>query len=262
MTSLALLAPSRQTQAMSTREIAELTGKEHKHVLRDAEVMLAQLQLNAGGYVRNWTHPQNGQTYRELALPKDLTLTLVSGYSAEMRYRIVTRWLELEGGAAPTALNLRDPRQLSAVAVQLLEVNQELQAQIAAAAPKVAFAEAVGAAENDQSIEEVAKALGTGRNRLFSFLREQGVLMANNLPYQQHIDHGRFRVVDVPVERKDGTRLVFPQTRVTGKGVTFVQQKLARAKATSPPIPLVVGTRDHANGPSPLEDPRPTVQSK
>lgn len=244
---------------MSTREIAELTGKEHKHVLRDAEVVLAQLKLDVGGYVRNWTHPQNGQTYRELALPKDLTLTLVSGYSAEMRHRIVTRWLELEAGAAPTALNLRDPRQLSAVAVQLLEVNQELQAQIAAAAPKVAFAEAVGAAENDQSVAEVAKALGMGRNRLFAFLREQGVLMPNNLPYQQHIERRRFRVAEVPVEQKDGTKLVFPQTRVTGKGVTYIQQLLARARATAPPH-QVVEARDRANGPSLLVS-QPTHQS-
>lgn len=29
-------------------------------------------------------------------LPKDLTLTLVSGYNVQMRHRIITRWLELE----------------------------------------------------------------------------------------------------------------------------------------------------------------------
>jgi phage regulator Rha-like protein len=42
-----------ECKAMSTREIAELTGKEHKHVLRDAETMLAELSLPIDGYAQN-----------------------------------------------------------------------------------------------------------------------------------------------------------------------------------------------------------------
>lgn len=36
-------------------------------------------------------------------LPKDLTLTLVAGYSVPLRHRIVTRWMELEQGAKEKA---------------------------------------------------------------------------------------------------------------------------------------------------------------
>ena len=38
----------------------------------------------------------NGRMYTEYHLPKDLTITLVSGYRVDLRHRIVTRWLELE----------------------------------------------------------------------------------------------------------------------------------------------------------------------
>jgi phage antirepressor YoqD-like protein len=110
----------------------------------------------------------------------------------------------------------------------------EAEAKLTAQAPKVAFAEAVGAAENDQSIEQVAKTLGTGRNRLFAFLRQHGVLMPNNMPYQRHVDQLRFRVIEVPEQKKDGTSMVFPQTRVTGKGITYVQQLWAKAHEGSP----------------------------
>lgn len=96
----ALAVPSSAPLTMSSREIAELTGKEHKHVLRDIRVMLDQLSLKEEGYAQNWTDPQNGQKYPMLTLPKDLTITLVSGYSVVMRHRIVTRWQELEQQAA------------------------------------------------------------------------------------------------------------------------------------------------------------------
>lgn len=75
---------------MTSREIAELTEKEHFHVMRDIRTMLGELSLAEAGYIQNWRHPQNGQVYEEFALPKDLTITLVSGYSVAMRQRIVT----------------------------------------------------------------------------------------------------------------------------------------------------------------------------
>lgn len=90
---------------MSSREIAELTGKRHDHVVVDISKMLFELYGDEGvpRFLDTYTHPQNGQSCPEFLLPKRETLTLVSGYSITLRTRIIDRWKELEN-AAPKAL--------------------------------------------------------------------------------------------------------------------------------------------------------------
>ena len=99
---------STSTLSMSTREIAELTGKRHDNVLADFRDMCEALELGLLSFQDTYIHQQNGQTYIHYVLPKDLTTTLVSGYSIPMRHKIVQRWMELEAAkpsfAIPTTL--------------------------------------------------------------------------------------------------------------------------------------------------------------
>jgi Rha family phage regulatory protein len=81
--------------AMTSREIAELTGKEHRNVLADVRAMLAELVLGELSFQQSYLNAQNKEQPM-YSLPKDLTLTLVSGYSIVLRKRIIDRWLELE----------------------------------------------------------------------------------------------------------------------------------------------------------------------
>lgn len=87
-----------QTLTMSTREIAELTGKRHDNVMRDARAMLSELHGEGGVLKFEDTHrnQQNGQSYPIFRLPKRETLILVSGYNLQMRAAIIDRWQELE----------------------------------------------------------------------------------------------------------------------------------------------------------------------
>ena len=80
---------------MSSREISKLTGKEHKHVKRDIDVMAKELNLS-GPDLGGSEYTCRGNTYTEYNLDKNLTLTLISGYNVKLRNTIVTRWDELE----------------------------------------------------------------------------------------------------------------------------------------------------------------------
>ena len=87
-----------QNLTMSTREIAELTGKRHDNVMRDTREMLLELYGEEGilSFEDTYTNSQNGQNYTMFALPKRETLILVSGYNLPMRAKIIDRWQELE----------------------------------------------------------------------------------------------------------------------------------------------------------------------
>ena len=70
---------------MSSREIATLTGKKHYHIMRDIEVLAAQLEVDVSKFGGIYTDSQNRQQ-TEYLLDKDTCLCLVAG---------VVRWLVL-----------------------------------------------------------------------------------------------------------------------------------------------------------------------
>lgn len=223
-----------QPLTMSSQEIAELTGKQHAHVMRDIRQMLAELHGDGGvsNFGDTQVNQQNGQSYPVFMLPKRECFVLVAGYSTTMRARIIDRWLALEAGTAPKLPDFSDPSLLRDLLLEYTEKVIAMQATIERQAPKVAFADAVGSAEDLQKIHEVAKALGQGPRKFRQWLIDSGILMVNALPYQAHLDAGRFRVIEVTFKDNDNRDRIRLETRVTGRGVTFLQQRLAKASAT------------------------------
>jgi Rha family phage regulatory protein len=117
-------AATGQAVTMSSREIAELTGKEHRNILRDIRAMLVELHRDGGvlSFERTEINQQNGQAYPVFVLPKRECLILVSGYSTELRARIIDRWQELEAKAAqPQPVALTQAEQDIRIAVLLAD---------------------------------------------------------------------------------------------------------------------------------------------
>ena len=84
---------------MTSREIAEVTGKRHPDVSRDVKTMFKELEKDVSRNARIYLDSMNRQRI-EYVLDANLTLTLMTGYSTKLRNAIITRWQQLESQAA------------------------------------------------------------------------------------------------------------------------------------------------------------------
>lgn len=223
-----------QPLTMSSREIADLTSKQHQHVRRDIKAMLEGLKIDPSSFGRIYKDAA-GRDQEEYSLPKRETLILVSGYSMELRAKIIDRWMDLEdqeARRAGTNVHFLIPQTLPEalrLAADLADTVEKQKARIEADKPKVDFHDGVAEAINCQSVEEVAKVMGTGQNRLFKWLRANSILMAGNRPYQRYVDEGYFRVVEKQYKDKRGESHTYTRTLVTGKGLAYIQRRFTEA---------------------------------
>ncbi|MBT9268068.1 phage regulatory protein/antirepressor Ant [Pseudomonas sp. MG-9] len=154
---------------MSSREIAELIGSSHDNVLKTIRALVAKgvVSSNDTPYV----HPQNGQVYREFLLSQRDTLVVVSGYSVELRARIIDRWQELEAQAGQFQIPATYAEALQAAADQAKD-NQTLRLVILDQAPKVAAIKRLAAAEGAICITDAAKHLQMKPSKLFAWMQQ------------------------------------------------------------------------------------------
>ena len=84
---------------MTSREIAELTGKAHFNVLVDIRKMLFELCEDELKFQAIYFDGSN-RSQTEFVLDRELTDTLLTGYSALARRAVIARWHKLEGEKA------------------------------------------------------------------------------------------------------------------------------------------------------------------
>lgn len=96
--------------------------------------------------------------------------------------------------------------------------------------PKADFYDDVTGSSDTIEIGEVAKVLncGTGRNKLFDFLRKEKVLMKNNIPKQHFVDEGYFRVIETKYTKPNGDVSINLKTVVYQKGVDYIRKLLKK----------------------------------
>lgn len=213
---------------MSSREISELIGKEHKHVMRDLRVLSDQLGDMFEGSVQLWTHPQNGQEYQEYVIKRDTCITLLTGYDAVSRMKVIKRWQELEAKSAALP-NFNDPVAAARAWADAVELRIEAEKRLSEVAPKVEFVERYMSAPETFGFRQVAKKLHMKENELRDFLLDNRVmyyLSGRLTAYANHVDAGRFEQVSGVA----GNDHAYTQSKFTTKGVEWLAGEIAKSK--------------------------------
>lgn len=122
-----------------------------------------------------------------------------------------------------------EPRQLIAAAViEAQKIIAEQEKKIKELEPKAEFFDAVAGSKDAIDMNRAAKLIyeetRMGRNKLFKLLREKGVLMKDNIPYQEYIDKGYFRTIEQKYTKPDGTTHIYIKTLVYQKGLDFLRK--------------------------------------
>lgn len=213
---------------MSSRDIADLTGKRHDNVmtvcrgLRDSGVC-PEIQETP------WTNPQNGQTYVECLLSKRDSLVLIARLSPEFTAKVVDRWQELEAKAAPAVpQTMAQALRLAADQAEQLDAQRE---QLALAAPKVEYVDRYVAANGSMGFRQVAKLLQANEHEFRAWLQDAKIMYRLGgewAAYQNHIEAGRFLVRSGVATANDHA---FNTTKFTPKGVEWVAGLWGQHKA-------------------------------
>lgn len=212
---------------MSSREIADLTKKQHKDVMRDIRNMLDALEQPSAQFCAVYKDQQliDRPCFN---LPKRETLILVSGYSIPLRSRIIDRWQELEEKAAKPAFDpmqiLNDPAAMRGLLLTYTEKVIALEIKVQEQAPKVEALDRIATAEGALGLQAAAKVLQRQPNKFVQWLREQRWIYrragsANNYGYQEKIQSGYLTHKAHTVRQEDGTEKIREQVMVTPKGL-------------------------------------------
>jgi phage antirepressor YoqD-like protein len=230
-----IVAPS-NTVSMSSREIAELTGKQHKDVIRDIRVMCKAL-ADDGADLRHLHEIKDGRNYTaEFRLDRILTETLLTGYSVPLRHRVVTRLGELENVSRQVVSIPQSLPEALRLAADLADQNGELQRVISKQAPKVAAINRLAAAGGAICITDAAKQLGMAPARLFAWLEQRRWIFRRHgckrwVAYQPRITSGHMthKVTALKPDPETGIERAAFDPMVTPKGLARLAELLQEA---------------------------------
>ena len=219
---------------MSSREIAELTGKLHKNVMRDIRNMEPAwekangLKFELVEYV-----DEKGEKRPEYQLDKDETLYVATKYNDETRAKLIMRWkqLEVENMELKSKLNSKTytiPEDYEEALLRIVDhvrTEKELTSKIKEDAPKVEYYTKVMASTDTVTATTIAKDYGMTAAKFNALLHNLGVQFKQDgqwVLYHKYQNKGYTKSETIPIQRFPGVLGSATSTKWTQVGREFL----------------------------------------
>lgn len=205
-------------ETMTSLEIAELTGKEHKNVMRDIRSILDQ-GVNQLNFELVEYADKKGELRPCYNLTKKGCIILASGYDALLREKIINRWEELETKERTSALpNFSNPAEAARAWADQYEQRLALEAENKEMKPKADYFDALVDRNLLTNFTDTAKQLGLKRKTFIENLLRDGYIYRdkkNNIKPMERYVNVLFEINDC---KNDNNAWAGQQTLVTAKG--------------------------------------------
>lgn len=241
-------------ETMTSLEIAEVTGKEHKHILRDIRALLEQ-GINETNFGLVEYKDKKGETRPMYQLTKKGCLILASGYDALLREKIIDRWEELEIKVRKNEIimpNFSNPAEAARAWADQYERTLALEADnkkkdteilqlngaVAEMKPKVTYVDMILASKETVTTTQIAQDYGQSAKAFNVLLRNFGIqhkVRGQWILYAKYLPYGYVQSDTVPIVHRNGTNGTVMHTKWTQKGRLFLYDELKKHEV----IPLI-----------------------
>lgn len=245
-----ILSTQNGEPVVSSRQIAENFGKNHRDVLRAVDNLKEDVRNFAQMFFEGTDQDSYGREQRAYLMNRDGFTLLAMGFTGkaalEWKLKYIAAFNEMEKKLAEQPQLTRS--QLLATA--LIAAHEELEekdkrielltADTERMKPKEIFSDAVSTSQNSILVGELAKLLKQngieiGEKRLYAWMRENGYLIKHkgadwNKPTQRSMEMKLFTIKETVICHSDGHTSVNTTTKVTGIGQVYFVNLFLKTK--------------------------------
>ncbi|MCE3041801.1 phage antirepressor KilAC domain-containing protein [Lacticaseibacillus rhamnosus] len=224
-------------QAMTTSlRVAEVFGKDHKHVLETISNLAAE--KSAAKFFAETTYYNRGKQYPMYYMNRDGFTLLAMGFTGKKALQFKISYINAFNSMET---QIKTGYVIPGSYAEALKLAASQAEQIEDMKPKALFADAVATSHTSILIGDLAKLIrqngvDIGQNRLFAWLREHGYLIGSgdrrNMPTQRAMDLELFDIKERTFQNPDGSVRITKTTKVTGKGQQYFINKFLQKEIT------------------------------
>lgn len=237
-----------QQAVTSSLKVAEVFGKEHRHVMDSIRNLTAENSAVKKMFSESKYFNSRNQEWPMYYMNRDGFTLLAMGFTGRKAMSFKVKYIdafnrmeaELKRRHQDSYM-IADPVERAKKWIEEETVRKEQAKAIERMKPKEIFSDAVAGSGEGILIGALAKLIQQngypiGQKRLFRWLRENGYLIKQkgsdyNTPTQRAMEMGLFKVKERTIVNPDGSVRLTRTTLVTGKGQIYFVNKFMKLKA-------------------------------